>query len=168
MGRVTLQLPVNAEVDRVVIEEDLSKGERVNAYAISVDGTQVANGQSVGHKRIALLDKPRTGHTLVVNASGADNAKLKRVSAFKCARTPNPEACSFIKDFQYKIVDDITISQHTHSSPEACCAACRASTQCAVFVLDGKETCTLLSANQGGGTAVGTVSGSPTSAAILV
>lgn len=159
----TLQLPSGTQIDRVVIEEDLSAGERVNSYTIAVDGVQVANGSSVGHKRIVLLSEAVQGHQVVVKASGAENATLNGVSAFNCSRTPKPMGCSFIPNFKYKVVDSITIRTLPGSSPEACCSACKSIAQCAVFVLETDHGCTLLSANQGGFQAQNVVSGSPDS-----
>merc|ERR1712070_572626 len=85
-----------------------------------------------------------------------------RVSAHNCSRSPVPESCSYLSDFRYKIVDDITIDTIKGSSSSACCTACRGNVACAVFVLTSDKTCTLLSANQGGDAEKGTLSGSPT------
>merc|ERR1712060_204393 len=83
-----LKIPAGLPVDRVVIEEDLSAGELLRAYSVTVDGVSVANGSSIGHKRIALLNGVVTGKELIVTATGLTNAKLKRVSAYNCSRTP--------------------------------------------------------------------------------
>merc|ERR1712032_1379813 len=91
-----------------------------------------------------------------------DGAQLARVAAHNCSRTPSPQGCNYLSDFRYKIVDEITIDTMPRSSSAACCDACRSNTECAVFVLDAQQTCTLLSANQGGDSEKGTLSGSPT------
>merc|ERR1712187_907174 len=88
-------------------------------------------------------------------------SKLTRVAAHNCSRSPAPQGCNYISDFRYKTVDDITIDTLRGSSSEACCDACRAKSECAVFVLDADKVCTLLSANQGGDAEKGTLSGSP-------
>jgi len=158
----SLSLPEGSQFDRLVIKEDLSKGELVRSYSVTLDGTEVATGTSVGHKRIVLLDATMSGQELSVSFSGVtDSATLAHVAAFNCSSTPEPTGCSFQQSFRYKIVDDITLSTIQKSSPQACCEACRSESECAVFVLDTEKTCTLLSANQGGDDEDGVLSGSP-------
>jgi hypothetical protein len=157
-----LSLPEGSQFDRLVIQEDLTKGEFVRSYKVALDGTDLASGSSVGHKRIVLLNDTMSGQELSVSFSSEGNsAVLAHVAAFNCSSTPEPEGCSFIQAFKYKIVDEITLSTTQESSPQACCAACRATSECAVFVLDAAKTCTLLSANQGGDAEDGVLSGSP-------
>jgi alpha-L-fucosidase len=157
-----LSLPEGSQFDRLVIQEDLSKGEFVRSYKVALDGTDLASGSSVGHKRIVLLNNTMSGQELSVSFSSESNsASLAHIAAFNCSSTPEPEGCSFQQAFRYKIVDDITLSTTQGSSPQACCEACRAESECAVFVLDTDKTCTLLSANQGGDAEDGVLSGSP-------
>jgi len=161
-GSVTFNIPPGAEIDRIVIEEDQTEGEHITAYSASIDGVVVGAGESVGHKRIHLFDVGAvSGRELVLEVTGED-AKLVRVAGHNCSRNPAPHGCNYLSDFRYKIVDEITIKKIQRSSAEACCSACRADTECAVFVLDGSKDCTLLSANQGGETEKGTLSGAPT------
>ncbi|KAJ9458703.1 Alpha-L-fucosidase 1 [Diplonema papillatum] len=47
-----------ATVDRVVLQEDLTRGQRVTNFSLSVDGAAVVSAQSMGHKHIALLAAP--------------------------------------------------------------------------------------------------------------
>lgn len=160
-SRATLEIPAGAEIDRVVIEEDQTDGERIRSYSVAVDGVEVASGESVGNKRIHLFNASAVkGRQLVLEVTG-DAPRLARVSAHNCSRSPAPQGCNYLSDFRYKTVDEITIKTVQHSSAEACCAACRADTECAVFVLDAEKLCTLLSANQGGDAEKGTLSGSP-------
>lgn len=155
-------IPADSQFDRLVLQEDLSKGELVRSYTVDLDGKHLANGSSVGHKRIVLLDGAMSGQELSVSFSGvSDSATLAHVAAFNCSSTPEPVGCSFQQAFKYKIVDDITLSTISASSPQACCEACRAEAECAVFVLDTDKSCTLLSANQGGDAEDGVLSGSP-------
>lgn len=69
------------------------------------------------------------------------------------------QGCSYETDFAYKVVPSITLKIIAHATPVACCNACRALSNCAVFVLDKDKTCSVLSANQGGGAEMGAVSG---------
>lgn len=157
-----LTIPEGADVDRIVIQEDQAKGERITSYNVSLDGKQIATGQSVGHKRIHLFDAGALkGKQLQLEVTG-NSATLARVALHNCSRSPTPHGCNYLSDFRYKTVDDITIDKIQGSSGEACCTACRANTACAVFVLDGEKLCTLLSANQGGDAEKGTLSGTPT------
>ena len=64
---VSLKIPAGAAVDRVVVQEDLAKGQRVRSYVVdaTADGgetwAQVSNGTAVGHKRIDVLAAPLQG-----------------------------------------------------------------------------------------------------------
>jgi hypothetical protein len=174
--------------------EDQTRGERVRAWSVAVvtptlTSTVVASGTSIGHKRIAIFDKPVSGVTEVtltvssaVAPAGAGagdlavaadppSADIASLAVFNCSRTPTPTGCSYQQDFQYKIVKSITISTLAGVTLPACCDACRAQTDCAVFTLTQSPTatatasastlCTLLSANQGGSAVKGAISGSP-------
>merc|ERR1711862_948894 len=67
----TLTIPDGADIDRIVIEEDQTEGERITSYAVSLDGVQVAAGQSVGNKRIHLFDAgAQKGRKLVLEVTG--------------------------------------------------------------------------------------------------
>merc|ERR1712079_593901 len=75
-----LKVPGNAQIDRVVIEEDLIAGERLRAYTVTVDGQNIASGSSIGHKRIAMLSTVVEGKDVIIDATGLDGANLKKVS----------------------------------------------------------------------------------------
>eukprot|EP00662_Eupelagonemidae_sp_cell21_P048260 gene48260-38971_t len=47
--------------DRVLLYEDLTRGQHIREFNISVRGDMVYRGQSVGHKHIALLPRAGTG-----------------------------------------------------------------------------------------------------------
>jgi alpha-L-fucosidase len=165
-GVVTLTLPAadgGHAVDRVMITEDQTDGERIQGYTVSIQGTVVASGSSVGNKRIQLLDKPVDGTTeitLNITVANGGIATVASFSAFNCSRTPTPTGCSYSQDFAYKIVESIIITKVAGSTASKCCAVCQSHLNCAVFVLQSGE-CTLLSANQGGSAAAGTISGAP-------
>lgn len=159
---VELTIPAGADVDRVVIMEDQTNGQAIRAYEVSVDGTLLGSGESVGHKRIQLLNKTVTGGKFQLNiTASAATPVLARVGLYNCQRTPTPTGCGYQQDFAYKIVPSITISSTKGSTLEKCCALAQAASDCAVFVFDAAKTCTLLSANQGGDASPGTVSGLP-------
>jgi hypothetical protein len=163
---MSFTVPAGHAVDRVVLKEDLSKGQRVRSFTVtakvSVAYSQtVANGTSIGNKFIALLNQPYpAGTTLTLNIDRAVGAAaMTSFAGYNCSQTPTPTGCSYEKDFAWKIVKSITITAAPKSTPAACCALCRTHTTCAVFVLGVDKTCTLLSANQGGVKSEGVISG---------
>ena len=64
---VSLKIPAGRAVDRIVVQEDLAKGQRVRSYVVdaTADGgktwAQVSNGTAVGHKRIDVFAAPLQG-----------------------------------------------------------------------------------------------------------
>ena len=159
----SVAVPPGHEADRVVIQEDLSVGQRVRNFTIKVNGAPAASGSSIGHKWIALLDKvyPAGSKFTLDIQQAVGTPKIKAFSLFNCSRTPTATGCSYQKDFKWKIVPSITIATLPGSTLNKCCSACQAHTTCAVFVFDTDESCTLLSANQGGAKASGVTSGTP-------
>jgi len=159
-SRVTLTIPENAEIDRIVIEEDQTEGERITTYSVSLDGMEVARGESVGNKRIHLFNTSAVkGRRLVLEASG-DSVRLAVSRLTTAPAAPLHRAATFSPIFATRPWTR-SQSKRFSTSAEACCSACRADTECAVFVLDAKKQCSLLSANQGGDAEMGTLSGSP-------
>ncbi|MDN5214947.1 alpha-L-fucosidase [Fulvivirgaceae bacterium BMA12] len=59
--RVYLKLPSTQKFNQLVIQEDIANGERIRAYSVEalINGQwkEVASGQSIGHKRIHLIDE---------------------------------------------------------------------------------------------------------------
>merc|ERR1712048_663806 len=146
-----LKIPADAEVDRIVIEENLIAGEHILSYNVTLDGQLVTNGTSVGHKRIDFLEGGSLkGTELILTVDGYDGASLARVAAHNCSRIPGATGCDFLQDFAYTVYDDITIQTLKRSTPAQCCDACRANSECAVFLLDANSLCTLLSMKHGG------------------
>lgn len=162
---VTLTIPAGAVVDRVVLREDQTHGEQIFAYTVAVSGEPTAAivGQSIGNRFIGMLPSAVTGPvTITVNITDAAGPTvLREVSAYNCSRTPTNGGCSYVHDFAYKIVASITVVAQKVPSVKACCSLCAAHDECAVFVYDTATLCTVMSANQGGGSQVGTISGSP-------
>ena len=85
----TLTLSAPTAIDRIMISENIAHGQRVRAYSISVKvggaWKIVASGQSVGNKRIDLLDAPVTTSELMlsVDANQASPIYLKWFGAYK-------------------------------------------------------------------------------------
>lgn len=59
---MTIQLPASSTIDRVVIREDQSKGQRIRSFVVEVQvsGSWVSflNGTGVGNKYIGVAPKP--------------------------------------------------------------------------------------------------------------
>ena len=162
---IDVAVPAGKPVDRIVLREDQARGQRILGFTVSVNvgGTwkQVtAAGQSVGNRFIGLFDGSYTGGSVRVNiTSAAGPTTLVSAQLYNCSREPEPVGCTLLRDFAYKIVKSITISTTPSTGSKACCALCEAQETCAVFVVSPSDTCTLLSANQGGAAAAGWISG---------
>ncbi|MFT7034365.1 MAG: alpha-L-fucosidase [Cyclobacteriaceae bacterium] len=76
-NKLNLKLPSNQKVNQVVIKEDIANGERIRNYSIEAlvnkKWVKIASGQSIGHKRIHLIDEVETDRLrLVINQSRAE------------------------------------------------------------------------------------------------
>ena len=63
----------------VVMREDVSKGELVDAWKLTVDGKEILSGKSIGIKRIRTLDKPLVGK-VELNVSSTSGETPGKVS----------------------------------------------------------------------------------------
>ena len=63
------------EIDRFQLKEDTSVGQRVLQYEISVDTAVVFSAESIGIKRIALLNET------IVGKQGGSTVELKILAA---------------------------------------------------------------------------------------
>jgi alpha-L-fucosidase len=82
----TIDFPAPASIREIVIEEDLSFGQRVGGYTLEAlsDGTwiQVALGESVGRKRIHVLD-PLNASALKLTISATEPvAQIRSIVAY--------------------------------------------------------------------------------------
>ncbi|MBD3184343.1 hypothetical protein GF312_18815 [Candidatus Poribacteria bacterium] len=64
-NEVELSLDAPAEIEHVIIMEDINQGERVREYAVDImtengNWEEICRGISIGHKRIEKLDKVKT------------------------------------------------------------------------------------------------------------
>ena len=87
---VSLTLAAPSNIDRFLIKEELSRGQRVRAFEIHADGVVVYNGTAVGRTLIAKLDKNLSAVkvvTLVVRESVGS-------PSFRLFAVPNPSVCS--------------------------------------------------------------------------
>jgi alpha-L-fucosidase len=77
-------------IDRVVIMEDLSGGERVRAYEVDflVDGgwKTVARGDAVGHKRIVRVTPTRAESVRVRITKSAGEPIIRRLSLHRASK----------------------------------------------------------------------------------
>lgn len=67
-GTTEIQINFNApvEINKIVLMEDIKKSQRVEEYEIYAGGVCVYKGQTIGYKKIALLDKSvRTDNILI-------------------------------------------------------------------------------------------------------
>lgn len=175
-GAVLLLPAAGSSVDRVVLMEDQTSGQRIQAFTLSfkqtasdASWTEIAitpAGSSIGHKRIVLLPTPLVNaYAIAMNVTsgvlGNSKAAITHFEARNCSRTPIPTGCSALKDFAYKIVASITLKVAKNLDVTQCCLLCRSTTGCAVFVHTAAAGCTILSANQGGDAESGTTSGAP-------
>ena len=103
-------VPAGRAADRVVLQEDLTTGQRVRAFTVSAttsDGTvMTANGTSIGNKFIGTLDRVYPAGTkltlTITSAVGA--AKMKSMEVFNCSRTPVATGCSYLRNVSSPVV----------------------------------------------------------------
>ena len=59
----------------VVMREDISRGERIDAWELQADGKAVLMGRSIGIKRIRVLPRPVTAKSVTLNILAAANGE---------------------------------------------------------------------------------------------
>ena len=82
---VEFQLPLAVRFNRLLLEEDLGKGERVEAFALDVweDGwKEVARGTIIGHRRILRFPEQNAAAIRVRILQSRARPHLSRVSAY--------------------------------------------------------------------------------------
>lgn len=83
-------LPAGTRFDHLELQEDLSSGQRVTAHRVfAADGTILAEGRTIGVRRIHRLDTVSTSDDLVVELSGEDPG-LRSVQIYHAAGAPQP------------------------------------------------------------------------------
>ena len=129
---------------------------------MEVDGGQVYESKSIGHKRIILLSQNMTVHDIVtMHISEAIAPPLMRVfEARLCFDGPSPStSCNAVLGSVFK--GPLVGKASKADSASACCDACRAEPACAVYNFHKDATCELLSAQSGTIAEEGATSGTP-------
>jgi alpha-L-fucosidase len=87
----TVQPSAPAVIDRVVMMEDISQGERIRAYrleGLGMDGswTLLSEGHAVGHKRIERFEPTRLSSVLLRVTESVGEPILRRLSLHRASR----------------------------------------------------------------------------------
>ena len=168
---VSLTLAAPSNIDRFLIKEELSRGQRVRAFEIHADGVVVYNGTAVGRTLIAKLDKNLSAVkvvTLVVRESVGS-------PSFRLFAVPDPSVCSAGGGGggnKCELVHDVVyvgpyLKSLDVADVQACCDACKVTSTCSVFAAtpetaaQKKWSCMLADAARGEKAHPGAVSGSP-------
>jgi alpha-L-fucosidase len=82
-----LKLPTPAQLDAVMIMEDITRGERVREYVIEGrapggDWTQLGTGQSIGHKRIQSFPRQKLAAVRVRFTKSIAPPAIRRLAVF--------------------------------------------------------------------------------------
>ena len=82
---IEFRLPLAVRFNRLLLEEDLSKGERVEEFALDVweEGwKEVARGTNIGHRRIFRFPEQNAAAIRVRILKSRARVHLSRISAF--------------------------------------------------------------------------------------
>lgn len=159
--------------DRVLIKEELSRGQLVTSFSIFADGKSVFDGSAIGRTLIVLLDENVTASFVELKITG-----YKAKPSFRLFAIPNPASCEVRSGGggqsgcalqRNLLIGGFPGSEPTTTEPTVsdCCARCSASpSKCVAFwavpAKGSSFTCTLLKATGGNSKRVaGAVSGSP-------
>jgi len=87
-GKVDLQLPRSSPIDHIVIQEDISKGERISDFVVqglAGGWRDLAQGSVVGHKRILAIEETEVEavRLIIRGAVGKPRIKLLAVHSFE-------------------------------------------------------------------------------------
>ena len=84
--RIYLKLPSSQKFNQLVIQEDIVQGERIRAYTIealiSGQWKEIVQGQSIGHKRIHLIDEVEASRLRLVTGKSIAEPIIKRFSIY--------------------------------------------------------------------------------------
>jgi alpha-L-fucosidase len=91
-SELLLTLPIPARVDTVILQEEIARGERVREYRIEgrAKGTwsKLAEGTSIGHKRIQPIDPITVDALRLVATNHSDTPAFRAFAAFNTGTTP--------------------------------------------------------------------------------
>ena len=170
---IVLAVPPDTAVSRIWIMEGQAEGQRIRSF--SVDARHASSGewhtvlkaQSVGHKRIVLMNATRLS-AIRVRVLGAveQRATVRSIAVFAaapCAVPPAPPAPACEDESGYAFAGNPLGQPLPRTSLAGCCAACcnRSGHACVGFVHDGTGSCTLFKSLGGGKKMAGVVSGAP-------
>jgi alpha-L-fucosidase len=100
-GVVRVRFATPTRFDHLVLEEDLSGGQRVDAHEILVDGHVVAAGQTVGVRRFQVLDEV-TASEVEIRLRG-DQPGLAAVTAHATGHSTIPELEKQVRHVEGKV-----------------------------------------------------------------
>ena len=84
---IELRLDEPTVIDRVIIQEEIKRGERIRSYRIDIRDRgkwqEVATGTAVGHKRIQTFAPVRARRVRLVITEADDELQIKRFAVFK-------------------------------------------------------------------------------------
>ena len=91
---LSVALPAPVAVDRAVIMEDITQGERIRAYQLEVrvggEWTRIEEGKFIGHKRIVRFG-PLTADAVRIRITNAvGGAKIRRLALHRTSNDPLP------------------------------------------------------------------------------
>ena len=91
-AEVTLKLSAPTQIDTVILQEDVAKGERVRRYRIEghAGGTwhALGEGTSIGHKRIQPVDPITVDALRIVTTKSAATPLIRNLAAFHTGFAP--------------------------------------------------------------------------------
>lgn len=86
-NKTTLVLDKPQLINHIVLQEDISKGERVREFILEAEingkWMEVNRGTSIGHKLIVAIDSVNSGKIRFVSLSSQGEPKLKSMSVYK-------------------------------------------------------------------------------------
>jgi alpha-L-fucosidase len=87
---LTLSMPHPRRIDAVIVQEQITEGERVRSYVLEVwaDGAwrEICRGESIGHKRIQRFDPVTTDRVRLRVLDSAAEPLIRRLAVFDTAR----------------------------------------------------------------------------------
>src|SRR5580698_2915354 len=91
-AEVTLKLGAPTQIDTVILQEDVAKGERVRRYRIEghAGGTwhALGEGTSIGHKRIQPVDPIAVDALRIVTTKSAATPLIRNLAVFHTGFAP--------------------------------------------------------------------------------
>ena len=161
------------KIGRIVLQEDQTLGQRIRSYQLEGMGSssqwiKLLRGQSIGHKRIVVLDANNRSHSFValrltvlqsVGSTVLRTFSAQRASNCAVPRVPPSMSCELLSDYAYS-GSTMGPPNATASVPQ-CCSTCRATAGCVGFTRAKGGSCSLFKSIGGGSTVSGATAGSP-------